>query len=368
MNYISQRPHICVQVDFGKPLIKLVKIGGIKQPVQYEGINSLCFSCVRVGHKGESYSYMEKLLAKENVDIGEDASHVSQTQDFPAKDLFRPWVLVTRKKNDSRKLRKDTAQTFPYGLASNTRPQSPTPISSPSKIGFNHTRLVESVRTIESKSPSPVSAIVTDRTISTKESTKPNSMSARGARAKHQSRNTLEVKESHQSQNTNVSTNKTKSGKSNPLPPKQYVSILSKPLPVQRQIFTADAVMGTAQLPTPNSKPKSKSEGEPMEGINISGGGAPNPSTSKASFMNEGDTNCKLAEVQMNFSKAALRSIDPNLRKISIGLDEATHLKEDWVRPTPFEEGGTEVGNHVIDNEKPVGMQVEEGGKTPNSS
>ena len=44
------------------------------------------------------------------------------------------------------------------------------------------------------------------------------------------------------------------------------------------------------------------------------------------------------------------------------------HLNEDRVGPTPFEEWGTEVGNHVINNEEPVGMQVEEGGKTPNSS
>ena len=104
-----------------------------------------------------------------------------------------------------------------------------------------------------------------------------------------------------------------------------------------------------------------------MEGINIFGGGAPNLSTSKASFTNKGDTNRKLAKVQMNFSKAALRSIDPNLRKISMGLYEATHLN-DRVGPIPFEEGGIEVGNHVIDNEEPMGMQVEEGSKTPYSS
>lgn len=52
---------------------------------------------------------MAKSSAKENVDVGEDASHVSQTQDSPTKDLYGPWVLVTRKRNDSRKLRKDTA-------------------------------------------------------------------------------------------------------------------------------------------------------------------------------------------------------------------------------------------------------------------
>jgi len=55
---------ICVQVDFDKPLIKLVKIGGIEQPMQYEGINSLCFSCGCVGHKGESCPYMENQTKK----------------------------------------------------------------------------------------------------------------------------------------------------------------------------------------------------------------------------------------------------------------------------------------------------------------
>ena len=211
-----------------------MKIGGIEQPVQYEGINSLCFSYGCVGHKGKSCPYMAKSPVKENVDVGEDANHVSQTQDFPTKDLYGPWVLVTRKRNDSRKLRKDIAQTFPSSSAPNTRAQSPTPISSPSKIGFDYTGLVESDRTIDSKSPSPVSDIVTNRTIFTKESTKPNSMSARGARAKHQSRNALGVKGSRQSQNTSVSTNKTKSSKSNPPPPKQYVSIQNYSLPKVR--------------------------------------------------------------------------------------------------------------------------------------
>ena len=176
---------------------------------------------------------MAKSPVKENVDVGEDANHVNQTQDFPTKDLYGPWVLVTRKRNDSRKLRKNIAQTFPSSSASNTRVQSPTPISSPSKIGFDYTGLVESDRTIDSKSPSPISDIVTNCTISTKESTKPNSMSARGVRAKHQSCNTLGVKGSPQSQNTSLSTNRTKSSKSNPLPPKQYVSILSKLLLTQ---------------------------------------------------------------------------------------------------------------------------------------
>lgn len=79
-------------------------------------------------------------------------------------------------------------------------------------------------------------------------------------------------------------------------------------------------------------------------------GGAPNPFTSKVSLTNEGDTNCKLAEAQRNFLKAALKSIDLNFRRSSMELDVATHLNDDRVGLAPFEEEGTEVGNHVICN------------------
>lgn len=227
---------------------------------------------------------------------------------------------------------------------------------------------MESDRTKEDTPPSPVSAIVADRIISTKESTKTNLILFRGARAKHQSRGTLGAKGSRQSQNTGVNSNGTKSGKSNSSPSKQYVSILSKPLPSQDPIFSAGTTMGTTHLSTPDSKSKSKSNTEPMEGINMFDGGAPNPSTSKVSLMNEGDSNCKLAKAQRNFSKAALKSIDSNFRRSSLDLDVATHLNDDRVGLAPFEEEGTEVGNYVICNGEPVGMQVEEGGKTPNSS
>ncbi|KAF3971061.1 hypothetical protein CMV_005302 [Castanea mollissima] len=139
-------------------------------------------------------------------------------------------------------------------------------------------------------------AIVADRTIFTKESTKTNSILSRGARAKHQSCGTLGAKGSHQSQSTSVNSNGTKFGKPNSPPSKQYVSILSKLLLAQGPIFSAGATMGTTHLPTLDLKSKSKSKTETMEMINMFGGGVPNQSTSKASLMNEGDTNCKLAE------------------------------------------------------------------------
>ena len=44
---------LCVQVDLEKPLIRIIKGGGLEHPVQYEGINSMCFSCGRVRHRVE---------------------------------------------------------------------------------------------------------------------------------------------------------------------------------------------------------------------------------------------------------------------------------------------------------------------------
>ncbi|XP_075665018.1 uncharacterized protein LOC142634603 [Castanea sativa] len=55
---------ICVQINLDKPLIKLLKIGGIEQIMQYEGINSMCFSCGRVGHKVDGCLYTTRAPEK----------------------------------------------------------------------------------------------------------------------------------------------------------------------------------------------------------------------------------------------------------------------------------------------------------------
>ena len=56
---------LCVQVNFDNSIVKLVKVGGIDQHVQYEGINSLCFSCGHVGHKLENCPYKTRLPEKD---------------------------------------------------------------------------------------------------------------------------------------------------------------------------------------------------------------------------------------------------------------------------------------------------------------
>ena len=48
---------MCIQVDVKKLLINTILIGKFEQAVAYEGINKLCFSCGRIGHKKEFCPY-----------------------------------------------------------------------------------------------------------------------------------------------------------------------------------------------------------------------------------------------------------------------------------------------------------------------
>ena len=79
--------------------------------MQYEGINVLCFSCGRVGHKTEGCQYVMKPSEHAEKPMGENdvaGSHrVGKDHVAPDYDDFGPWVFVTRnrkpRKNLSRK-------------------------------------------------------------------------------------------------------------------------------------------------------------------------------------------------------------------------------------------------------------------------
>ena len=124
-----------VQVNFDDPLVKLVKVGGIDQPVQYEGISSLCFSCGRVGHKAEGCPYttrsMEKVFMVDNEAKG-PASHETWEKVEPDSSAFGPWVLVAR----NRKQARHAGKVFKPDANSGIPSQSPTkpnrPFSLPS--------------------------------------------------------------------------------------------------------------------------------------------------------------------------------------------------------------------------------------------
>lgn len=110
---------LCVQINFDKPLIKLIRIGGIEQMVQYEGINSLCFSCGRVGHRMEGCPYTTRApetkdddaTPEKKEDDTVESDNSAEKEDTPAHgETYGPWVLVSRKKKVSRKEKKDPAQ------------------------------------------------------------------------------------------------------------------------------------------------------------------------------------------------------------------------------------------------------------------
>ena len=106
---------LCVQVNFNEPIIKLLKMGGIDQPVQYEGINSLCFACGRVDHKVENCPYKIKILTTGGAEeeAGKSQEAVGQKPSKEARDAFGPWVLVSRKWQPNKKQLKDKVQPSP---------------------------------------------------------------------------------------------------------------------------------------------------------------------------------------------------------------------------------------------------------------
>lgn len=120
---------LCVQVNFDKLIVKLVKIGGIHQLVQYECINALCFTCGRVGHRTEGCPYNTQKL---NDEI-EAASSQRAGKEHKESDKgdFGPWILVTQKRKPKNHPVKEIKSLAHLGMLSQNSSQ-PSHVLSPS--------------------------------------------------------------------------------------------------------------------------------------------------------------------------------------------------------------------------------------------
>lgn len=115
---------LCVQVNLDEPILKLLRMEGVVQPVQYEGLSSLCFGCGCVGHRVEKCLYTVRMPEGKN----DDGDGVGKSEEFQSQpgakegEAFVPWVLVSRRREPSLKPVKDKAQTSHLG-ATNLSPR-----------------------------------------------------------------------------------------------------------------------------------------------------------------------------------------------------------------------------------------------------
>ncbi|PKI37423.1 hypothetical protein CRG98_042209 [Punica granatum] len=78
---------LCVQVDLTRPLPTTIWIGDFEQPLQYEGINQLCFHCGVVGHIIQKCP----VLMPPNPTPTQPAHAPSIT---PEESAYGPWLMV----------------------------------------------------------------------------------------------------------------------------------------------------------------------------------------------------------------------------------------------------------------------------------
>lgn len=105
---------VCVEVSTDQLLVPFVRIGSVKQKVEYEGVKLVCFHCGKMSHRKENCPLNVK---DSNIVVNsEDVSNIvkmpnndSKSDLFPgigsssnAEESFGPWMLVDKKKNKAK--------------------------------------------------------------------------------------------------------------------------------------------------------------------------------------------------------------------------------------------------------------------------
>nr|POE54643.1 hypothetical protein CFP56_68815 [Quercus suber] len=132
---------ICIQVSLDKPLVTSILLEGVVQEVLYEGINTLCFSCGRVGHRREcclftindrtprpemkgSGSQADKDdLCNEEGDCSQETGEMDVDLKSDGQVTYGPWLLVKKKKAGAKlKEFRNLKQGVGVGLETLSRP------------------------------------------------------------------------------------------------------------------------------------------------------------------------------------------------------------------------------------------------------
>ena len=120
-----------------KPLITALLIGNFEQPVNYEGIHKLCFSCGRIGHQKEDCPHIIRPVqppAREE-DEGVDKVQGSPRERHDAEsaetstnedNTYGPWMVVTRKRNGYKPNRYNSTSGMSHYLEEGQNPTNAT--------------------------------------------------------------------------------------------------------------------------------------------------------------------------------------------------------------------------------------------------
>ncbi|KAM7530273.1 hypothetical protein LguiB_033683 [Lonicera macranthoides] len=95
-------PHLCIEIDFLKPVVSKVFVDDILFNVEYEKFSYICFNCGQTGHKLDTCSSYTGPVGHNtqahtvtfSLDQPEPVNHLSGSVKGPQHG---PWLIVARR-------------------------------------------------------------------------------------------------------------------------------------------------------------------------------------------------------------------------------------------------------------------------------